>query len=555
MTVILICGGMVLYSLSSDLAEYLNLRQHLGIDGPLKSGFYEIMNIPADEKVNKWAYDAGWDDVSFHGSTQIPTPNLDALAADGIILNNFYAQPSCTPSRAALLTGLYPIHTGMQHLVVQAAEPWGLPLKYKLMPEYLKELGYETHMVGKWHLGYFTWKHTPTFRGFDTFYGFHTGEQDYYNHTFKTGDHLGLDFWLGTEPLRNQSQRYSTSLFTERATTIIKARSKEKPLFLFLSHQAVHSGIEVPFAAPTENIKKFPYIREENRTIFAAMTDVMDESVGAVIKALQDEGVLNNSIVVFISDNGGTSIGPHSTRSFNWPLRGTKLSLWEGGCRVPGFLWSPLLVKQGRVSQQLMHITDWLPTLYRAAGGNPDLLHVDGIDMWRQLSLDLPSPRTEILYNIDPCDNTSALRYHNHKLVLGSVRNGMFDDRIRTTGGSRPQDDVDDLTANSKVVQALRLLYNSSIGFRPKWREQAVVYCQENGSEGTNFVSRQPPYLFDLSKDPCELNNLASKEPELVALLRGKINRYATSAVPLENEPVDEKGFPENFDGVWSPWM
>ncbi|CAN7943622.1 unnamed protein product, partial [Ixodes hexagonus] len=124
----------------------------------------------------------GWDDVSFHGSSQIPTPNLDALAADGITLHNYYVQPMCTPSRAALMTGLYPIRTGMQHWVIRSPEPWGLPLELKLMPEHLKDLGYSTHLVGKWHLGYFKKEYTPTYRGFDSFYGYYNGYIDYYSH-------------------------------------------------------------------------------------------------------------------------------------------------------------------------------------------------------------------------------------------------------------------------------------------------------------------------------------------------------------------------------------
>ncbi|XP_077533183.1 arylsulfatase B-like [Haemaphysalis longicornis] len=504
------------------------------------------------------ADEVGWDDVSFHGSTQIPTPNLDALAADGIILHNFYVQHECTPSRSALLTGLYPIHTGTQHFVIMPAEPRGLSLENKLLSEYLKDLGYETHLVGKWHLGVVSKEYTPTYRGFDTFYGFLGGGEDYYNHTNRFNGHVGLDFWYNTEPLWNETGHYSTTLFTERAKTVIKDRNKNKPLFLYLSHQATHSGSDVQFAAPIKNIEKFSYIGEEARVLYAAIMDTLDESVGEVMEALHEEGMLDNTIVVFTSDNGGSPFGPYATRSYNWPLRGAKFALWEGSTRVPAFVWSPLLAKRRRVSKQLMHITDWLPTLYSAAGGNTDKLgsHLDGIDMWRHLSFGLPSPRTEMLYNIDSIDKTAALRRGNHKLVLGTYGDGEFDGRFKTTGNPRPWNDLDELTANSTVAHVLRRFYGvNDLQFPSDWRQRASVQCGEEKNADSNFVSGQSPYLFDLTKDPCELHNLASSHPKLVSILEKTMASYAATAVPPENLPVDENGYPENLNGLWGPWM
>ncbi|KAH7965843.1 hypothetical protein HPB49_011388 [Dermacentor silvarum] len=138
-----------------------------------------------------FADDLGWADVSFHGSAQIPTPNMDALAADGVVLNNYYTQPVCTASRAALMTGLYPIHTGMQSSVIQVAEAWGLPLQFKLMPQHFKDIGYVTHMVGK-------------------------------------GTHFGLDFWEGVSSANNESGHYSTTLFTDQAVKLIKSHNSSE---------------------------------------------------------------------------------------------------------------------------------------------------------------------------------------------------------------------------------------------------------------------------------------------------------------------------------------
>ncbi|XP_077553652.1 arylsulfatase B-like [Haemaphysalis longicornis] len=524
----------------------------------LALGTYEALTKPPPNIIFIFADDLGWDDVSFHGSAQIPTPNLDALAADGIILNNYYAQPLCTPSRAALLTGMYPIHTGMQQFVILVAEPWGLPLDVKLLPEYLRELDYETHLVGKWHLGWFSRNYTPTRRGFDTFYGFYSGEMDYYNHTAIEHGHVGLDFWIGTEPLRNETGRYSTTLFTERAINLIHGRNKTKPFFLFLSHQAVHAGSVVPFEAPQENIRKFPYIGEENRTIFAGMVDALDQSVGAVMEALYEAQMLDNSIVVFSSDNGGSPFGFHATRSFNWPLRGSKGTHWEGGTRAAAFIWSPLLRKRRRVSHQMMHITDWLPTLYHAAGGHKERLEgrLDGYNMWDVLSRNLSSPRIEVLYNIEPQQSTAALRYYDYKLVEGVSFGGVWDDRFPTPGGKRPHADLDELMANSTVARVLRGFYNvGALEFPPSWRLDATLRCNEDGSNGTNFVPGKPPYLFDVAKDPCELHNLAPSSPELLDKLQKRLDSYRKSAVAPRNKDADPLGFPECDRETWGPWV
>lgn len=502
--------------------------------------------------------DLGWDDVSFHGSAQIPTSNIDTLAADGIILNNHYVLPACTPSRAALLTGLYPIHTGMQQSVILNAEPWGLPPDVKIMPEIFKDIGYETHLVGKWHLGNFAKEYTPTFRGFDTFYGIYGGEVDYRSHTTTMYNKTGLDFWHDLEPIRNNTGTFSTTLLTGRATDLIKYRNKTKPFFLYFGGQAPHAGSDIPLDSPAENTAKFPYIGELNRTIYAGMVDTLDESVGDIVDALHTEGMLENSIVLFMSDNGAIPYGPHSNRGFNWPLRGAKGGLWEGATRVATFLWSPFIAKRRRVSNQMMHVTDWLPTLYHAAGGDAKRLekHLDGKNMWPHLSLNRVSPRNEFLYNIEPAEEIAALRYKNYKLVLGVHYGGLFDGRYKTTGGSRPYSDLDALMTKSKVANVLRALYNAStIKFPPKWRKQATLSCGRNGDDQSNFVVGKPPYLFDLAKDPCELTNLASTKRKVVAALRKRLDRYYASALPSRNQPVDPRGYPENLNGTWGVWI
>ncbi|CAN7944862.1 unnamed protein product, partial [Ixodes hexagonus] len=242
------------------------------------------------------------------------------------------------------------------------------------------------------------------------------------------------------------------------------------------------------------------------------MVDAVDESIGAVFQALGDAGMLDNTIVVLSSDNGGLPFGFESNRGFNFPLRGGKGTLWEGACRATAFIWSTLLKRKSVVSNQMMHITDWLPTLYSAAGGNPQSLgKLDGTDMWVPLSYGSASPRYEILYNIDPIENNSALRYTNYKLVLGIAADGQDDQRFLTPGVSRPYGDLDLLMSRSTTATVLREFYNTgNLQFPDQWREKATLDCNTNVPK--NFVSLAPPYLFDLANDPCEINNIASSQ-------------------------------------------
>ncbi|KAG0444944.1 hypothetical protein HPB47_013195 [Ixodes persulcatus] len=164
--------------------------------------------------------------------------------------------------------------------------------------------------------------------------------------------------------------------------------------------------------------------------------------------------MLEDTMIAFSSDNGGLPYGAYSNRGFNWPLRGAKFTLWEGGVRVPAFVWSSKFLKKPRVSDQLMHITDWLPTLYSAAGGNvSNLGSIDGIDMWRYLTLGFGSGRKEVLLTIDPLENLAGLRYKNYKLVVGEGFDEELDGRYSLPGGLRPTNDVPQLRKDSRVAR------------------------------------------------------------------------------------------------------
>lgn len=505
------------------------------------------------------ADDLGWNDVSFHGSRQIPTPNIDTLAYDGIILNNYYVQPICTPTRAALLTGRHPIHTGLQHYVIANTQPYGLGLNETILPQYLKKLGYKTHMVGKWHLGMFANEYTPIYRGFDSHLGYYQGKGDYWDHTDlgNRGDlrSWGLDFHRNGQVYKTAFGQYSTKVYTTETERIIAEHDKSKPLFLYLPHQAVHNANPWrPREAPWEFMQRFAYIKHEGRRTFAAMTAVLDESIGNVTKALAARDMLNNSIIVFSTDNGGPSHGFSMNFANNWPLRGVKETLWEGGVRASGFLWSPLLKKTSYVSQHMIQVIDWLPTLLNAAGFDMSKLppSIDGIDMWNVLSDNKESRRTEMLHNIDPIPpGSSAIRVRDLKLVQGL-------DEPKWTGWYPPEgyaNNASEVAPPEMFRSDLRLVLRL-IGRRAPWGAPVVVECGPRpANASTNCDRHKAPCLFNVMADPCEFNNLANRFPALVTSLLARLEEYNKTAVPTRNLPNDPKGLPYFHGGAWVPWI
>nr|XP_006817134.1 PREDICTED: arylsulfatase B-like [Saccoglossus kowalevskii] len=229
------------------------------------------------------ADDLGWDDVGYHGSV-MKTPYIDALAAEGVTLENYYMPSLCTPSRSVLLTGRYEIHTGLQHGTILMMQPLCLPLDEITLPQKLKEEGYDTHMVGKWHLGFYRKECLPNNRGFDSFLGFYQamGDHFYHNISASPGHFNGFDFRRNNDVVADQyAGKYSTHI----------------PLFLYLSFQAVHTPLQVPSRYAELYNDLIP--NDEDRRIYAGMVTCMDEAVGYVTTVLKQSALWENSVVIF----------------------------------------------------------------------------------------------------------------------------------------------------------------------------------------------------------------------------------------------------------------
>lgn len=505
------------------------------------------------------ADDLGWGDVSFHGSSQIQTPDIDALASAGIVLNNYYVSPICTPSRGALLSGRHPINTGLQSYVIQGETPYGLPLEHKILPQYLKDLGYATHAVGKWHIGHYTKKHMPTKRGFDSFFGYLIGSEDYYDHTSLETIGWGMDLRRNLDGVAEQYfGQYSTTMYTKEAFDVIDRHNEtsDGPLFLYLCYQAVHMGNKWSrLQVPEEYEKKFIHIDNGGRRKMVAINNALNDAVADVVLHLNKHGLLENSIVVFTSDNGGATGGPNGRiddgYGSNWPLRGTKFSLWEGGIRAAGLIWSPLLNQSAYTYNGLMHITDWLPTLYAAAGGDPRNLppSLYGMNLWPELMSGSKDDylRKEILHNIDDIDQVYAIRSGDYKLKSGTFRNGIYDGWYLPPGEKY----VTDMNESSSRIG--KLLESRKDSKRKNPDLPIIVKCGEQKTSCDPL--KDQICLFNIATDPCEYNNLANQLPSVVKQLSQMLESYNRTAVKPGNVPPDPRSNPELNGYYWGPWL
>ncbi|WP_111708183.1 sulfatase-like hydrolase/transferase [Lutibacter citreus] len=317
------------------------------------------------------ADDMGFADVGFTGAKDINTPNIDKLAASGVVFKNGYiTHPFCAPSRAGLLAGRYQHRFGFEHNPPSdSANPIvGIDVNEKLFPKRLQEVGYTTGIIGKWHLGSAS-PYNPNNRGFDYFYGFLNGGHDYYKidvtKPIETGYNQGL--------VRNKQvanfEGYLTTALSNDAVKFVED-NKEKSFFLFLSYNAPHQ----PLQAPKEDIARYAHIKNKKRRVYAAMVDVMDRGIGNVVSALENHDLRENTLIFFLSDNGGPVPSKHSPNkgngSSNAPFRGGKTDYYEGGVHVPFIASWPAKIESGQVYNQPVISLDISRTAVEVAGGN-----------------------------------------------------------------------------------------------------------------------------------------------------------------------------------------
>lgn len=406
------------------------------------------------------ADDLGFGDLGIHGCKDIPTPHIDALAKSGVRCSNGYVSgPYCSPTRAGLMTGRYQQRFGHEF---NPGPPTSeniekaLTLQEQTLPQRLKAAGYATGMVGKWHLGHKA-GHQPPQRGFDEFFGFLGGAHSY----LKSG--VGTDQPILRGSTEVDEPSYLTDAFAREATAFVE-RHKAKPFFLYLAFNAVHT----PMDATDKYLDRFAGIANPKRRAYAAMLSAMDDAIGGLTAKLQSVDQANNTLIFFISDNGGPEA---ANASDNGPFRGSKAQTWEGGIHVPYFVSWPAQLKAGSVYAQPVIQLDILPTSLAAAGVQPsDADRLDGVNLLPFLAGESnAAPHAALYWRFGP---QIAIRQGDWKLV--------------------------------------------------KARDAAAAEDFDRNAPASTAGSQ----LYNLATDPVEEHDLSQAEPERLAVLRTAWNEW-----------------------------
>ena len=593
------------------------------------------------------ADDLGWNDIGFQGNSGMPTPILNDLAANGVILEDQYVTPWCTPTRAAIMTGRYPMRYGLQHIVAMPQRAMGLSLDEKILPQFLKERGYATHLMGKWHLGMYDPAFLPTSRGFDTFYGtYHNvhhithlktvsnanincpagGARDVENDStnirlcselyselsqcqtlnstkrcqivanafsasgcfdkfidLETEDSIPIGGRVGrslpptftgkswqrdtpTSKSRSTDREgmFSSQDIAEEAKDILDAHGEKDPLFMVLAFQAVHSPIvfDAENADPACFDGRFPL---PARSQLCTMVKGMDNAVGQVVDKLKEKNMYDNTVIIFLSDNGGQNF-----QSSNAPFKGSKSTLLQGGVRVPAFVHAPGRLNEVGISKGgYIHAVDWFQTILKLSkgtkskrfegkedvdrfergegegegegkgegegesesedGGEDGDVIIDGKDMWKFISEKKKSPRKELLLNIDPLCIIQAVQPQiftvgpHAALISGDWKYYEGDPGSLFYGNC--------FLGDGKTIPGGTLEYLCTFPLN---------------SDGVALVN--------LKDDPYEEVNVADDYPHVVAKMREKMEEYREGLVEPQWPDPDPLSDPSLYDGCWTPW-
>ena len=423
--------------------------------------------------------DQGYGDLSCMGSTDFVTPHIDGVAQRGARFSCMYSNsPVCSPSRAALLTGRYPGHAGVRSILAGHRRATGLPPSVPTIAKAVKPLGYHTAHIGKWHLGLAA-ECRPNNHGFDYFMGFLAGCIDYYSHVFYWGMADGRtnpthDLWENDREI-NRDGEYFTDMISDAAVEYIRAH-REEPFLLYLSYNAPH----YPMHAPKKYMDRFAHLPWD-RQVMGAMISAVDDGVGQVVDELRRNGLLDNTIIYFQSDNGPS----RESRNFmdgrpdpyyggsSGGFKGHKFSLFEGGIRVPGLISWPAVIPGGQVIDTPVVAMDIFPTLWYALGQDADGFDWDGKDIMGVLTQGKDSPHECLFWENS---NQTALRQGDYKLVL----NGQL------VEGEPPQDAVflsnlrNDPTESQNLAESMPELTAQMTETATRWRERLETHWEAN---------------------------------------------------------------------------
>lgn len=476
--------------------------------------FFMAQLVAASERPNIVvivADDLGWADVGFHGNRVIETPSLDRIAAEGAQLDRFYTTPICSPTRAALMTGRDPIRLGVAYSTIMPWQNNGIHPDETFLPELFLSAGYQTAMVGKWHLGHAQQSYHPNARGFEHFYGHLHTEVGFYPPFASLG---GKDFQRNGQSIEDQG--YESYLLADEVSRYIRERDETKPFFIYMPFIAPHTPLDAPQALKNkyaemeddrgksrskmaDNTRLMARImgRDSARPVYAAVVDGMDQAIGRVLETLDKEGLADNTIVLFFSDNGGAvyAIGGAD----NAPLRGGKGDAFEGGIRVVATVRWPDQISAGSRVDSIMSVMDVLPTL-AAAANIPASTHyrLDGQNMLPAIINGEAIPRDELLF---------------------FIAESPFKNTVNVTA------------------------------FNDEWKLVQRIETGFTAVEVQNF-------LFDINEDPNELQNLAQAHPDVVQNLAGEIrlwrNLYPVAGTRSElmpppgwRAPLDWANYPQ----------